>query len=79
MKILVNSSISWVDRIGMRMSRKSCAARSRERRRHAVSKFKRAVSMKITVEDSKICNIAVKCKRLKTVFKKRGVNKTKSF
>ena len=32
--------------------------------------------MKITVEDSKRCNIAVECKRLKTVSKRRGVNET---
>ncbi len=49
--MLVNSCISKVDRIGMRGSRKSCAARPRERGRHAVSKFKRAVAMKIAVED----------------------------
>ena len=47
-----------MDRIGMRMSRKSCAARPREWGRHAVSKFRRAVSMKITVEESKRSNIA---------------------
>ena len=38
-----------------------------------------AVSMKITAEDSKRCNIAPVCKRLKTVSKRRGVNKMKSF
>ena len=51
MKMLVNSCISEVDRIGMRKSRKSCAAWPREGGRHAVSKFKRAVTMKIAVED----------------------------
>ena len=35
--------------------------------RHAISKFRRAVSMKIMVEDSKRCNIVVELKRLKTV------------
>ena len=39
MKMLVNSCISEVDRIGMRESRKSCAARPREWGRHAVSSF----------------------------------------
>ena len=48
-KILVNSSIRKMDRIGMR-SRKSCTARLREGWRHAVSKFRRAISMKIAVE-----------------------------
>ena len=47
--------------------------------RRAVSKFRRAVSMKITLEDSKKCNIAAECKRLTTVSKRRGVNKMKSF
>ena len=40
MKILLNPCIRNVDRIGMRVSRKSCAARPQEMRRHAVSKFK---------------------------------------
>ena len=68
-----------VNRIGMRVNRKSCAVRPRDGERHAVSKFRGAVSMKITVEDSKRCNIAAECKRLKTVSKKKGVNKTKGF
>ena len=53
MKILVNSCI------GMRVRRKLCAAGEGK---HAGSKFRRAVSMKITVEDSKRCNIATECK-----------------
>jgi len=65
-KILVNSCISEVDRIGVRVSRKSCALRPQEGRRHAVSKFRRTVSMKITVEDSQRCNIAVERERLKS-------------
>ena len=36
--ILVNSCISKVDRIEVRRSRGSCAAKPQERRRHAVSK-----------------------------------------
>ena len=51
MKILVNSCIWKMDRIRMRRSRKSCAAKPREVRSHAVSKFRRADSMKIAVED----------------------------
>ena len=42
----------------MRAIRKSCVARPFEVGRHAVSKFRRAISMKITVEDSKRCHIA---------------------
>ena len=51
MKILVNSCIRKIDRIRMRRSKKSCAVKLREGWRHAVSKFRRAVSMKIAVED----------------------------
>ena len=67
MKILINLCIWEVDRIGTRVIRKWCAARPREGRSHAVSKFRRAISMKITVEDSKRCNFAAECKRLKIV------------
>ena len=51
MKILVNSCIRKMDRIWMRRRRKTCAARTREGERHVVSKFRRTVSMKISVED----------------------------
>ena len=44
--ILVNSCIRKMDRIRTRRSRKPSAARPREWWRHAVSKFRRAVSMK---------------------------------
>ena len=47
--------------------------------RHAVSKIRRAVSMKIAVKESKRDNIAATRKRLKTVSQRRGVDKTKSF
>ena len=79
MKILANPCIRKVNRIGIRVSRKTCAARPREGGRHAVSKFRRAVGMKITVENSKRCNVAAECKRLKTVSSRREVNKTKNF
>ena len=46
----VDPYIRKMDRIGMRRSRKSCAARLREGGKHTVSKFRRAVSMKIAVE-----------------------------
>ena len=49
-KILVNSLIRKMDRRGMRRSRKSCAARPRERGRHAVREFIRVISMKIAEE-----------------------------
>ena len=50
-KILVKSCIRYTDRIRMRRSRKSFAARPRDRGMYAVRKFRRAVSMKIAVED----------------------------
>ena len=50
MKIMVNSCIRKMDRIVMRRSRKSCAARPQEGWMYAVGKFRRAVSMKIAVE-----------------------------
>ena len=58
MKILVNSCIRKMDKIEMRRSRKLCATRPREEGKHKVSKFRRAVSMKITVEYRYRYNIA---------------------
>ena len=52
----------------MKINRKSCAAK----RRHAISKFRRAVSIKIMVEDNKKCNNAAECKRLKAVRVEKG-------
>ena len=46
MKILVSSCVRKMERIRMRRSRKHCAARPLEGGKHAVSKFRRAVSMK---------------------------------
>ena len=63
----------------MRGRGKSCAARPREQGRHAVSKVRRAISMKIEVKESKRGNIAVMRKRLMTVSQGRGVDQTKSF
>ncbi len=63
----------------MRRSRKSCAARPREGGRHAVSKFRRAVFMKIAIEDRKGCNITTVYERLKTVSQRRRVDEAKSF
>ncbi len=55
-----------MDRIGTRVSRKSCAARPQEGERHAVSKFRRAVTMKIMVEDSMRSNTVAVIGRLKS-------------
>ena len=67
MKILVDSCVREMDKIGMRMSRMSGVAGPPEEERHAVSKFRRAVRMKIAIKDSKRTNIATKRGILKTV------------
>ncbi len=51
--MLVNSRIRNLDSKRVSLRGKSCTARPREKWRHAVSKFRRAVSMKITIEDRK--------------------------
>ena len=58
MKMLVNSCIRELDRKGVRVSRKSGAAKPPQGRRHAVSEFRRAVTMKISVKDRERSNIA---------------------
>ena len=63
----------------MRERRQSCAARPREEERHAVSKIRRAVSMEITVEDSKSGKITAMRERKKTVRHRKGTGETKSF
>ncbi len=67
MKILVNSSIRDLDSKGMSLSAKAGEARPQERGRHAVSKFRRAVRVKIMIEDRKIGNMAAEFKREKIV------------
>ena len=49
-KILINSCIRRMDRNWIRRNRKPCVARPQEGWRHAVSKFRRAVGMKIVIE-----------------------------
>ena len=51
----------------MRESRESSAAGPRERGRHAVSKFRRTLTMKIAVEKRERSNIAAVNERFKTV------------
>ena len=59
-KVLVNSCIRRMDRIGNRnRNKKPCAARLQEGWSHAVSKLRRAVSMKIVVEKRCRSNIAL--------------------
>ena len=63
----------------MRGRGKSCAARPQEQGRHAVSKIRRAVSMKIALKVSKRGNIVAMRKRLKIVSQGREVDKMKRF
>ncbi len=79
MKILVNSNIRDLDSKGRSLSGKASAARPRERVRHAVSKFRRAVRVKITIEDRKRGNLAAKFKTEKTVIERSRTDETKSF
>ncbi len=62
-KMLDNSCVRDLDGKGMSMSRKSCAAGPREGGRHAVSKFKRAISVNISIEDRKRGKIATEFRR----------------
>ncbi len=53
MKTRVNPTISDLDSKGMSLCGKAGAARPRERGRLAVNKFRRAVRVKITIEDKR--------------------------
>lgn len=59
----------------MNLIRKACAGRLWEGGRHAFSKF-RTINMKVLIEGKKKCIIAMKCKRQKTVNKKKRVDET---
>lgn len=74
MLVLVNYCIRGVDSTGVSMSRMMSAVRLHEEWRHAVSKIKKAFSMKIVIEDRKRSNIAIEFKRKKTVCKMRGAD-----
>ena len=68
-----------MDRIGVKVRRRSCAARLQEEGRQAVSMIRKAAGMKITVEDIKRGNNTPRRYRLKTVSQRRRVDETKSF
>ena len=78
-RLRINSCSREVDRIGVRGRSKSCVARPREQGRHSVSEIRRAVSMEVTVKESKRSNIAAMRKTLKTVSQRKIVDETKSF
>lgn len=46
---------------------------------HAVSILRKALTMKIAVEDNKRSSIVVDCKGLKTVSKRKGIDETNSL
>ena len=52
----------------MRQKRSSCRMRVWEAGKHADSEIKRAVGIKIAVDDNKRWNIAIMIKRIKTVI-----------
>ena len=64
MKILV--CVRGLDSIRVKESRQSCAACPHEGWRHAVRKFRRAVSVKIAVEHGQRSNIAAEWQSLKS-------------
>lgn len=59
------------------MSKKVSAAKPCEGWRHAVDKFKRAVSMEITIEDRTTDITGVEFQKLKTVSEGRGEDEMK--
>ena len=75
LRILVNSCIKEMNKIGMTKKKKSCASMLQKEERYAISKIKRTVGMKIMVEDSRRCNIPAVRKRLDSC----RINKTKTF
>ncbi len=77
--MLGNSCISDLDSKGMSLSSKACAARRWEDWNHEVSEFRRAVRMKITIEDRKRCNMAAEFKRKKIVSERGRTDETKSL
>lgn len=79
MKTLINSWIWRVDKVGIRLSSKSSAVRPQEGVRYAVKKVKRAVTVKIAIEDNWRSNTATGFKMLKTVSRKMGTDGMKSF
>ena len=63
----------------MRVSRKTCAAGPQEGGRHAVSEFRRAVTVEKTIKNREGSDIAADCKRLKAVSQRRGIDETNSL
>lgn len=66
MEMLVNSCIRGLGSTRINLSREFCAAEPREEGRQAVTKFRKVVSMIISMEGRKRCNMVEEFKRLKT-------------
>ncbi len=77
--MLITSSIRDLDSKGMSLSAKAGAAMPPEGGRHAISKFRRAVRVKITIEDRKRGNLASEFKREKIVSERKRTDETKSL
>ncbi len=76
---MVNSCIRDLDSKGMSLSAKAGAARPQEGEGMHFSKFRRAVRVKITIEDRKRENLVSEFKREKIASERRRTNKTKSL
>ena len=76
MEMLVKSCIKDLDKMKESFSRKLSVAEPQEEGRHAVSKFRRAVSMKIAIENRKSCNITAHLEENKAACKSREVAET---
>ncbi len=74
--MLVYSSIRDLDSKGMSLSAKAGTAKSQEGGRHAVSKFRRAIIVKKTIEDRKRGNLVAEFKREKIVSERRRIDLT---
>ena len=63
----------------MKESKESCSAKKRKGRRYAVGNFRRAVTMKIAVEDSYIGKTATMFKRLRLSVRGGELMRQKAF
>ena len=73
---MINSCISKLDRTGIRKSTKSCEAKQQEEGKtsKAVSRFRKAATRKILIEDSKMCNTAADSEGWKSKARHDEVN-----
>ena len=72
--ISVNSCIRELDRKGVRVCCQTGVTSTTQRRRDAIGKFRRAVTMVVAIEKRQRCNIAAE-----GVSERTGVDETKSL